>query len=129
MSNYIICDDIIENPLSKIEPEKLSNLQFPKLPEGTRTIHGTLGKFNINDFISKDCDFKTKYQQVSYQREGKLFRYIGREIEYAGEHELIFLTTEAGQVKVEELGRTYKNRFCKTYKDYRCFLKEWEKVE
>lgn len=49
MSDYLICDDIIKNPLLKIEPEKLSNVQFSKLPKGTRNIHGTFGKFNAKD--------------------------------------------------------------------------------
>lgn len=73
-------------------------------------------------------DFKSQYQQIPYQPKTKMYRYIGREWEYNGEHRLTLSLTESGRIKVEEFGGTYKNQFCKTYDDYMAFLKEWEEI-
>lgn len=73
-------------------------------------------------------EFKSQYQQIQYQTKTKMYKYIGREREYNGEHGLVLSLTESGRIKVEEHGRTYKNQFCKTYDDYRAFLKEWEEI-
>lgn len=128
MNNHFLIFDDVEVPEGML-PENLDDCHFPEFSEGTKIVHGTFGKFNINDFPIKDCDFKTMYQKIPYPREAKLFRYLGRELEYNGEHELILSMTEAGRIKAEEFGRTYKNRFCKTYDSYGQFLKEWEEIE
>lgn len=71
-------------------------------------------------------DFALQYQQIPYQPKTKIYKYIGGEQEYNGEHRLALSLTESGRTKVEESGRLYKNQFCKIYDDYRAFLKEWE---
>lgn len=126
-NHFLVCDDV-EVPEGMLL-ENLDDCHFTEFPKGTKIVHGTFGKFNINDFPIKDCDFKKMYQQIPYPREAKLFRYIRRELEYTGEHELVLSITESRRIKAEEFGRTYKNRFYKTYDSYGQFWKEWEEIE
>lgn len=132
MNNGIFaCDDLI--PDIPIDKELLKE-KFPIETKG-KVISGTFGSFNINKIpeslikMEFDEDIKAQYQMEPINPKCKPYRCISHNMDFP------FGVVVDIELSVSVSGRMivakspYKNKFKKTYKDYREFLTEWEEVD
>lgn len=133
LEGILIYDDINSDvPIDK----KLIKEKSPVETKG-RVIGGTFGSFNINDIpeslkrmeFDEDIDWKAQYHMEPVNPKCKPYRCISHNLNFP------FGVVVDIELSVSVSGRMiiakspYKNKFKKTYKDYREFLTEWEEVD
>lgn len=131
-NGFFVCDDLISD--TPIDKELIKNFH----PEQNgKVISGSLGNFNINDIpeslrrmeFDGDIDWKAQYQMEPINPKCKPYRCIchSLDIRYGQVIDLELSMSESGRMIIAKC--PYKNKFKKTYKDYREFLTEWEEVK
>lgn len=129
---FLVCDDLISDiPIDK----ELLKEKFPVKTKG-KVISGTFGNFNINDMpeslkrmeFDEDIDWKAQYQMEPINPKCKPYRCIchSLDIRFGQVIDLELSMSESGRMIIAK--SPYKNKFKKTYRDYREFLTEWEEV-